>query len=129
MIRRANLCDLDRIEEIYNEIHTEIEAGRAQIGWTRGIYPDRELAENSIRLREMYVMEEDGVIVASGRINRYQGPEYRDTVWSFDADPDRVLVLHTLVVSPTSKGRGYGRPVQKAGLHRGLHRAHQLQRH
>ena len=70
MIRRANLCDLDRIEEIYNEIHTEIEAGRAQIGWTRGIYPDRELAENSIRLREMYVMEEDGVIVASGRINR-----------------------------------------------------------
>ena len=30
MIRKANMADLDRIEEIYNEIHTEIEEGRAQ---------------------------------------------------------------------------------------------------
>ena len=108
MIRKANLSDLNRIEEIYNEIFDEIEAGRAQIGWTRGIYPARDIAEDSIRLREMYVMEQAGEIVACGRINRYQGPEYRDAVWSFEADPDQVLVLHTLVVSPKCKGQGCG---------------------
>ena len=109
MIRIANLSDLDRIEEIYNEIHTEIEAGRAVIGWIRGVYPARDIAENSIRLREMYVLEDQGKIVACGRINRYQGPEYRDALWSFDADDDSVLVLHTLVVSPKEKGKGYGK--------------------
>ena len=109
MIRIANLSDLDRIEEIYNEIHTEIEEGRAVIGWIRGVYPARDIAETSIRLREMYVLEEDGRIVACGRINRYQGPEYNEARWSFDVDPDSVLVLHTLVVSPKEKGRGYGR--------------------
>ena len=109
MIRIAHLSDLDRIDEIYNEIHTEIEEGRAVIGWIRGVYPERTLAETSIRLREMYVLEAEGRIVACGRINRYQGPEYADAQWSFDADADSVLVLHTLVVSPKEKGRGYGR--------------------
>lgn len=108
MIRPANLSDLDRIEEIYNEIHDEIESGRAVIGWIRGVYPVRETAETSIRLREMYVMEQQGKIVACGRINRYQGPEYNDAAWSFEAGPDEVLVLHTLVVSPKCAGRGCG---------------------
>ena len=109
MIRKANMADLNRIEEIYNEIHTEIEQGRAQIGWTRGIYPTRSDAEESIRRREMFVLEENGEIVASGRINQYQGPEYDNAVWSFDAEPDSVMVLHTLTVSPKHSGRGFGR--------------------
>lgn len=108
MIRKAYLTDLDRIEEIYNEIHSEIEAGHAQIGWTRGVYPARDIAENSIRLRDMFVLEENGKIVASARINQYQGPEYDGVRWSFEADPDSVMVLHTLAVSPREKGRGFG---------------------
>lgn len=109
MIRIANLADLNRIDEIYNEIHTEIEAGRAVIGWIRGVYPARDIAETSIRLREMYVLEEEGRILACGRINRCQGPEYDDARWSFPANADSVLVLHTLVVSPKAQGRGYGK--------------------
>ena len=62
MIRKATMNDLDRIEEIYNEIHTEIEEGRARIGWTRGVYPARDIAEDSIRRRDMFVMEADGKV-------------------------------------------------------------------
>ena len=108
MILKANIGDLDRIEEIYNEIHTEIEAGRASIGWTRGVYPARDIAEDSIRRRDMFVMEESGRVVAAARINQYQGPEYDQATWSFEADPDDVMVMHTLVVSPAAKGRGHG---------------------
>ena len=108
MIRLASLADLNRIEEIYNEIHDEIEAGRAVIGWIRGVYPTRKTAEAAIALKDMYVMEIAGQIVAAARINQYQGPEYDEATWSFDADPDDVMVLHTLVVSPKVKGRVYG---------------------
>ena len=109
MIRKATIADLDRIAEIYSEIHDEIEAGRASIGWIRSIYPTWQTAEASIGKDEMFVMEEDGCIVAAARINQYQGPEYDGAVWSFDAPPEEVLVLHTLVVSPKQKGRGYGK--------------------
>lgn len=109
MIRRANLDDLDRIEAIYNEIHSEIEAGRMSIRGTRGIYPSRDIAEDSIRRRDMFVLEFEGEIVASARVNQYQGPEYDDAAWRFAADPDSVMVLHTLCVSPKYKGRGFGK--------------------
>lgn len=108
MIRKANMADLDRIEAIYNEIHTEIEAGRASVGWVRNVYPIRADAEDSIRRRDMFVMETNGELIAAGRINQYQGSEYDGATWNFEADPDEVMVLHTLVVSPKHKGRGCG---------------------
>ena len=108
MFRRAEMGDLSAIAAIYDEIHAEIEAGRASIGWIRGVYPTRATAEASIRLGDMYVEIEDGEIVAAARINQHQGPEYDGASWSFDAPPDEVLVLHTLVVPPRCGDHGYG---------------------
>lgn len=108
MFRRAEMGDLDAIAAIYDEIHGEIEAGRASIGWIRGVYPTRATAEAAIQLGDMYVEVEDGGIVAAARINQHQGPEYDGASWSYDAPPEQVLVLHTLVVDPAVKGRGCG---------------------
>lgn len=108
MFRKACMADLNAISAIYDAIHTEIEAGRAVIGWIRAIYPTPKTARASIEAGDMYVLEENGRILASARINQYQGPEYDHAVWSFEADPEKVLVLHTLVVSPKYKGRGIG---------------------
>ena len=102
------MADLDSIAGIYSEIHDEIESGRASIGWIREIYPTRKTAEDSIRKGEMYVLEKNGEIIAAARINQVQGPEYDNAVWSFSAAPEEVMVMHTLVVSPKHKGRGYG---------------------
>ena len=55
MFRRAEMGDLTAIAAIYDEIHAEIEAGRASIGWIRGVYPTRATAEAAIRLGDMYV--------------------------------------------------------------------------
>jgi len=108
VIRQATMADLDSIAGIYSKIHDEIEAGRASIGWIREIYPTRKTAEDSIRKGEMYVLEKNGTIIAAARINQVQGPEYDNAVWSFSAAPKEVMVMHTLVVSPKHKGRGYG---------------------
>lgn len=108
MFRRAEMKDLDAIAGIYSQIHDEIEAGRAQIGWIRSIYPTRATAEAAIHLGDMFVEEDGGEIVAAARINHYQGPEYDGASWSCDAPDDRVMVLHTLVVSPRHGGCGYG---------------------
>ena len=84
MFRQATLNDLEQIAAIYDHIHTEEEAGRATVGWVRGVYPTRQTA-----------LEE-------------QVPEYAEAAWTQDAPPEQVMVLHTLVVDPQAKGRGYG---------------------
>ena len=48
MFRKATAADIDRIAQIYEEIHTEEEAGRAVIGWIRGVYPVRKTAESAV---------------------------------------------------------------------------------
>lgn len=106
-IRKADLRDIDRIAEIYEEIHTKEEAGLASTGWIRGVYPTRQTAEAAVANDDMFVMELGERIVASARINRIQVAEYADAPWSVDAPDDQVMVLHTLVVSPSESGKGY----------------------
>ena len=108
MIRLAKQHDLDAIERIYDAIHTNEENGLTTIGWIRGVYPTRSTAETAICAGEMYVMEEDGFVVACGKINHFQDECYQEGSWQYPAPPARVLVLHTLVVDPTKAHKGCG---------------------
>ena len=108
MFRKATMNDVDAIAAIYAAIHTEEEAGRTTTGWQRAIYPTRKTAEDSVALGDMFVAEQDGTVVAAARINREQVDVYAHVPWEHAAPDDEVMVLHTLVVSPTVKGRGLG---------------------
>ena len=61
----------------------------------------------SSALGELYVLDDRGV-KAAARINPRQVAEYALAAWEQDAPEDKMLVLHTLVVDPAAKGRGYG---------------------
>lgn len=108
MIRRAEEKDIDRIAEIYELIHDDEAAGRATVGWRRGVYPTRKTAAAAVAAGEMYVELCDGAITAAGIINQSQLKEYSDCRWKYPALDDEIMVLHTLVVDPKSKGRGQG---------------------
>lgn len=107
--RLAEQNDAKAVAEIYNKIHSNEEDGRCTTGWKRGIYPTEETAEKSIQKKEMFVGENNGKIVASGRINQEQGDEYSLVPWSFAANDDEVMVLHTLAVDPEFEGRGFAK--------------------
>ena len=107
-IRPATADDLPRIEQIYDAIHTAEETGAASVGWARGVYPTRATAQAALDDGALFVLEDDGVLVAAGRIDRTQVPVYAQVPWQYAAPPEQVLVLHTLVVDPTIAGHGYG---------------------
>lgn len=109
MIRKATEIDIKGIAEIYEDIHTEEEAGRLTIGWVRGVYPTAETAADAISKGEMYVMEDEGKIVAAAKINHEEDPSYAAGSWEFDAPKDEILVIHTLVVSPAAMSKSYGK--------------------
>ncbi len=108
-IRRATGADIDAVAEIYALIHTEEEAGRTTTGWKRGVYPTRAVAEAAASRSDLFVMEDEGRIVAAAIINHTQVDIYTGAPWQYDAPDEQIIVLHTLVVDPRVKGRGLGR--------------------
>ena len=109
MIRRATQQDIRKVAQIYSEIHDCEAQGLLTTGWLRDIYPTMQTAEKAVLNEELYVLEEEGEILAAARLNRHQEPEYASVEWEYKAENDEVLVMHTLVVSPEASGKGYGR--------------------
>lgn len=109
MIRLATEKDIAAIAAIYEDIHTEEEAGRLTIGWERGVYPTEATARASVEAGDMFVCERGGEIVAAAKINKEQVDVYADGEWEYPAPDEKVCVLHTLVVSPSVQSSGAGR--------------------
>ena len=109
IVRKAAAADIDAVEGIYDEIHLAEEAGELTIGWARGVYPVRETAEAALERGELFVLEDEGLILGAGIINRDQVDVYALGDWEHEAADNQVCVLHTLVISPSHGGKGYGR--------------------
>lgn len=107
-IRKATAADIPAISAIYEAIHDCEERGETTTGWLRNVYPVEATAVASLEKGTLYVMEDEGHIVASAKIDGEQVPCYADCRWQYEASPEQVLVLHTLVVDPACKGRGCG---------------------
>lgn len=107
-IRKAQISDVGAVSDIYALIHTAEEQGRMTIGWKRGVYPTRAVAEAAVKRGDLFVMECGGHIVASAVINQVQVDVYASAPWQFDAPDGQIMVLHTLVVDPRASGRGLG---------------------
>lgn len=107
--RKAASSDIPQIAGIYEEIHTEEEAGRTTVGWIRGIYPTEATAQAALQRDDLFVLEQDGKILGAAIINKIQVDVYGGAPWEHPARDEEVTVLHTLVISPRCARRGLGR--------------------
>ena len=108
MIRKATIDDIPAVSAIYEAIHDGEESGEYVIGWKRGVYPTEKTALDSLARGDLFVLDEDGVQGAA-IINQQQVDAYADASWSFKASDSEVMVLHTLVISPSASGKGLGK--------------------
>ena len=108
-IRKAMQADVPAVAGIYDRILLKEEAGQVTIGWLRGVYPTEQTARAALAADDLFVMEADGAICATARINQVQVPEYRNADWRYaDVPENEIMVLHTLTVDPSCAGKGYG---------------------
>ena len=108
-IRKATESDLTALTRLYDEVHTAEEEGRLTIGWNRKIYPTEQTARMALQRGDMFGMEAENRIVGCAIINRAQVEMYYGAKWRYEANDDEVMVLHTLVISPETSGKGYGK--------------------
>lgn len=109
LIRKAAERDINAVAAIYSKIHTAEESGQAVIGWNRAIYPKRDTALAALERKDLFVLEENGIIVGTGIINQIQVDVYAKGNWRYEAKPSEVCVLHTLCIDPDRKGMGFGK--------------------
>lgn len=109
MIRKAMAADLDGIEIIYDHIHDAEEKGEVTTGWLRNIYPTRQTAMAAIERDDLFVQLDGDRIVGAAIINQVQVDVYEGAPWEYDVPEEQVTVLHTLVIDPLEKGKGYGK--------------------
>lgn len=113
IFRKAAAEDIPAIAKIYEDIHTEEESGHTSIGWIREVYPTKKTAEASLLRGDLFVAEDNGIIVGAAIINQLQVDVYEGAGWKFPAEDSEVMVLHTLVISPGVFGKGYGKAFVK----------------
>lgn len=109
MIRLAAASDIPAVSAIYEAIHEKEALGEGVTGWIRGVYPTAQTAIDALSQGELFVLEQDGSVLAAAKINQEQVEEYSLCPWSVDAKPEEIMVLHTLVVDPKTAGQGLGR--------------------
>lgn len=108
MIRQALISDLNKVENGYNE-HFEYE--KNHVAYTvlkKGIYPTKKTAENAIKNGTLYVYEENDDILGSIIAVTEQPKEYKNIEWLSQAENEKVIVIHLLMVRPDASGKGIG---------------------
>lgn len=106
--RKATKKDIDRIEEIYMENHSAEENGNCVIGWNRNTYPTRHTAETALFKGDLFVCEDESGVVGTAIINQEQVDVYQEGNWQYPASDNKIMVLHTLVISTKVSHKGYG---------------------
>lgn len=103
---RGNLAEL---AALYDSVNDALAAGTNYPGWAKGVYPARETAEDGIRQGALFAAKRGGVIAGTVILNHDVPPAYKDGAWSFPAEPEEVLVVHTLAVHPAFRKNGAAR--------------------
>lgn len=120
-IRLATSCDCEAILKTYQELFAQERKFGSTTNWREGLYPSERVPDVAIPARQMYVMDDDGIVRASMMLNTTEGPGYDEVAWLYPADPaaGEVLVIHTLVVAPSSARRGLGQQMLDYALDHG----------
>ena len=109
MFRPATLKDIPAVADIYEKILVQEQRHLMQIGWLPGVYPVKDTAVSALERQDLFVYEEEGAVLASAIINQSQVDVYANGDWSYEADDEKIMVLHTLVVAPEAGKRGIGK--------------------
>lgn len=109
VFRKATGADIKKVSDIYEEIHKIEEAERTGIGWIRGVYPTYDTAKCAFDREDLFVCEDNGEVIGAAIINKVQVDTYKYGHWMHEAKDEEVMVLHTLVISPTHGKKGYGK--------------------
>jgi len=106
MIRNAEITEYESVMEFYYQLIDDMQGMQYHPKWQKGIYPDPLEVEDAIHNNELYVLENDGLIVSAMRVNHSATEGYEKVKWKTSAQEDEVSIIHMLGVAVYHQGSG-----------------------
>ncbi|MDI9498644.1 MAG: GNAT family N-acetyltransferase [Bacillota bacterium] len=106
--RAARSSDLEALVAFYDDIIDWLDATTNYPRWIRGVYPAADFLSAAIRAGELFLLEENGRILAAGGLNHKVPPGYEQADWGVAAGPDEICAIHAFGTHPKAMGRGIG---------------------
>ncbi len=106
--RAARTADLETLVAFYDDIIDWLDATTNYPRWIRGVYPAADYLDTAIRAGELFLLEEDGRILAAAGLNHEVPTGYEKVDWGVAARPEEVLAIHAFGTHPKAMGRGAG---------------------
>jgi ribosomal protein S18 acetylase RimI-like enzyme len=108
MIRKATKNDIAALTSLYERAIDYEDSHSKYTSWQKGIYPTEDTARAGIEKDSLFVLEENGDVLASVVLDHRQPPEYRNIPWGISSVYNKILVIHILCVDPEYSGGGLG---------------------
>ncbi|WP_343337678.1 hypothetical protein TPELB_26870 [Terrisporobacter petrolearius] len=113
IIRLGVEKDIDKLEELYNELNDYLEAHVNYPGWKKGVYPIRDDAIAGIKDGSLYVSTISGKIVGSIILSHKPEHAYLKTNWQKELKYSDVFVIYTFAIHPDYWCQGVGKELLK----------------
>lgn len=106
--RLAKAEEFDSIRNLYWTLIDETSHLPSFPHWKKGEHPSDEWLKESLSKSQLFVLEENGEILASVILNHEANESYQLVNWSREVPEEKVLIIHVLAVSPGHAGKGLG---------------------
>ena len=106
--RLAKKQEFDSVRELYWTLIDETSHLPSFPHWKKEEHPSDEWLMDSLIKSQLFVLEENGEILASVILNNEANESYRLVNWSREVPDEKVLIIHVLAVSPKHAGKGLG---------------------
>lgn len=100
--------DLDELVRLYDAVNEHLQ-GRFCLGWRKGQYPTRSVAENALKEGGLFIAKINRAIAGTMILNHQCVRGYQQVNWQCGAAPQEVLILHTLAIHPDYMRHHIGR--------------------
>lgn len=108
-IQLGQVTDIDKLENLYNDLNDYLAEGINYPGWKKGIYPIRQNAIDGVKNKNLYVAKYHETIIGSIILSHEPEAAYCNAKWEFESDYSDVFVIHTFVVHPKFMNCGVGK--------------------
>ena len=112
-VETATLDKLSEVIEYYNDIIDNQPSDTYSAGFTKDIYPSRELLKKHILNHDLYIGLIDGNIVTCGVLTYGEEDMYRQGNWTIEASDEETAILHLFAVKKEYRGKGISNQMLK----------------
>lgn len=114
----ASVEDVKHVGNMYDAVNDYFEKHENYCypNWQKGKYPVLEDAKKAMENQTLYVLKTEEGIAGAIIIDHTQHSEYKKISWTLQVPDESVMTMHTVVVAPDYRGRGFGEKLVRFGI-------------